>query len=319
MRVLISGASGFVGSALARRLRAAGHEVVPLRRAGAGSAAAGAGASSAQGGGPGAGGDAGAAPVWDVAAGTLAGPGLGGLDAVVHLAGENIAAGRWTAARRARLRASRVDATRGLVAALARLDTPPRVLACASATGVYGDRGEEVLDEDSAPGAGFLADMARDWEAAAAAAGDFNARVVHLRFGLVLDAAGGALARMLPAFRLGLGGPLGSGRQWWSWIAREDAVAAALRALEDADLAGPVNVVAPRPVRCADFARALGAALGRPARLRAPAFALRLLFGEMADETLLAGARVVPRRLEAAGFAFAHAELDAALHAILRA
>ncbi|MBN2170632.1 MAG: TIGR01777 family oxidoreductase [Candidatus Krumholzibacteriota bacterium] len=313
MRVLISGASGFVGSALARRLTAAGHEAVPLRRAGAGPAPAGGG----RGGGMEAP-DAAAGPVWDVAAGALAGPGLDGLDAVVHLAGESIAAGRWTAARRARLRASRVEATRGLVAALSRLDPPPRVLACASAAGIYGDRGEEVLDEDSAPGAGFLADLARDWEEAAAGAKAAGARVVHLRFGLVLDAAGGALARMLPVFRMGLGGPLGGGRQWWSWIAREDAAAAIERALDDEGLAGPVNVVAPRPVRCADFARALGAVLGRPARLGAPAFAMRLLFGRMADETLLASARVLPRRLEAAGFAFAHPELGAALRATLR-
>ncbi len=299
MRIAITGADGFIGRPLAARLAAAGHEVLKLvRRA------------------PRAPGEA----AWDPAAGTIDRAALAGVDGVVHLAGASIAGGRWTAARRALLRDSRTGPTRLLAETLAALQPRPRVLVSASATGFYGDRGEEWLDESSAAGTGFLAETARAWEAAAAPATRAGIRVAHPRTGLVLAPHGGALAAMLPVFRLGLGGPLGAGRQWWSWIALEDAVAALVHALEREDVRGPFNVVAPAPVRCAAFARALGAALRRPALLPAPAFALRLVLGAgQADELLLAGQRVRPAALERTGFSFARPELGPALARMLRA
>jgi uncharacterized protein len=293
-RVLVSGARGLVGSALVLRLRAAGREVVALTRAPRGPEEIG----------------------WDPAHGALDAAALEGLDAVVHLAGEPLGA-RWTPARMARARSSRVDATALLATRLAALARPPRVLVAVSAVGWYGSRGDEVLDEDSPPGAGFLADLCRAWEAAADPARAAGIRVVHPRLGLVLTPRGGALAQMLPLFRLGLGGPLGDGGAWWSWVVLDDVVAALERALDDATLAGPVNVAAPGAARNRDVARALGRVLGRPAWLPAPAFALRALLGRMADEMLLASARVRPARLEAAGFAFRHPELEPALWEML--
>lgn len=241
---------------------------------------------------------------------------LEGLSAAIHLSGANVAGRRWTAAYKRELVESRVGSTRALALALAALREKPQVLLVASGTGFYGNRGDEILDESSSVGSGFLAELCRDWEEAAKPAADAGIRVVHLRFGLVMG-KGGALKKMLPAFRLGLGGPLGDGTQWMSWIALEDLVNAVWLALMDTSLAGPVNVVAPNPVTNAEFARALGRVLHRPAVLPAPAFALRLAFGEMADEALLAGQRVVPKKLLDAGFRFEFPEIEGALRAAI--
>jgi uncharacterized protein (TIGR01777 family) len=235
----------------------------------------------------------------------------------IHFSGVNLAGHRWTADFRRAMTASRVDSTRALATLLAGLRRPPRALLVASAVGIYGDRGNELLDESSAPGTGFLADLCRQWEAAAEPAVEAGIRVVHLRFGVVLGPGSGALAQMLPLFRLGLGGALGSGRQWMSWISLADAIAAILFALETPALAGPVNLTAPHPVTNAEFTRALARQLRRPAFLPAPAFALRLALGQMADEALLASTRAVPGRLMEAGFRFAHPTVSEALAAAL--
>jgi uncharacterized protein (TIGR01777 family) len=246
---------------------------------------------------------------------------LEGLEAAIHLSGASVAAHRWTAAYKREIRASRVESTQALAAALAGLRQPPKTLLVASATGIYGNRGDDLLDERSSPGTGFLADLCREWEAAAGPAAEAGIRVVHLRFGVVLGPGAGALAKMLPLFRLGVGGRLGSGHQWMSWISLADAVAAVLFALGSnsaaSTLAGPVNLTAPAPVTNAEFTRALGRAVHRPAILPAPAFALRLALGQMADEALLSSARVFPARLINAGFQFAHPNLEAALAAAL--
>jgi len=242
---------------------------------------------------------------------------LAGLRAAIHLGGANLAGHRWTTAWKREIRSSRVDSTRALAVALAALPQPPQTLLVASATGIYGDRGDELLDETSAPGKGFLAEVCQEWEAAAEPARQAGIRVVHLRFGVVLDPAAGALAKMLPVFRLGLGGRLGSGRQWMSWISLADAVSAILFALDTPSLAGPVNLAAPQPVTNTEFTRALGRAVHRRAILPAPAFALRLALGQMADEALLASARAVPARLLGAGFEFAHPTIDSALASAL--
>lgn len=236
---------------------------------------------------------------------------LEGFDAVLHLAGENIAC-RWTTAARERIRRSRVDGTHLLAAALASLDRPPRVLISASAIGYYGDRGEEILDERSDPGVGFLAEVCREWEAAARPAVEAGIRVLHPRIGMVLG-RGGALARMLPIFRLGLGGSLGNGRQYVSWITLEDLLGTFAFSCERTDLIGPLNAVAPQPVSNRRFTKILAAVLHRPAVLPAPAWGMRLLFGSMADELLLAGARVAPAALETAGYRFHDPELERAL------
>jgi uncharacterized protein (TIGR01777 family) len=241
---------------------------------------------------------------------------LESLAAAIHLSGSNVAAHRWTPANKREMALSRVQSTLALAAALACLRQPPRALLIASAVGIYGNRGDELLDESSAAGAGFLADLCRQWEAAAQPAVQAGIRIVHLRFGVVLG-PGGALARMVPIFRLGLGGPLGSGRQFMSWIGLADAVAAILFLLSTPTLAGSVNLTAPNPVSNAEFTRALGQAVHRPALLRVPAFALRLAFGQMARETLLSSARVIPQRLTAAGFQFTHPTVDTALSAAL--
>jgi len=290
MSILLTGASGFVGKAVVSRLSKSGHRVVPLRRV------------------PSVGSEAG--PTWNPAAGQIRLEPAGPFDAVVHLAGENIAQ-RWTPTAKARIRASRVDATRLLCEALARLPQPPRVLICASATGFYGDRGGEMLDEMSAPGTGFLPEVCQAWEAAADVARQRGIRVVHLRLGIVLARQGGALAKMLPAFRFGLGGRLGAGRQYWSWIALEDLLRAVELALQDDRLSGAVNAVSPEPVTNADFTRALARALRRPAVLPMPAFAVQWLFGEMGRDALLASARVRPVRLLESGFEFRFPQLDA--------
>jgi uncharacterized protein (TIGR01777 family) len=244
---------------------------------------------------------------------------LADCEAVVHLAGENIAGGlRWTRAKKQRILASRVDATRRLVETLARLPHPPHTFVCASAVGIYGDRGDEILTEASPPAeSGFLPMVSMAWEREAARAADAGMRVAMLRFGIVLGSDGGALAKMLPLFRWGLGGRLGSGAQWWSWITLGDAVRAIGHILADAHLAGPVNICAPAPVTNAVFTRELSRALRRPALFHVPAFALNALMGELARETLLASARAVPEKLAHSGFEFADAELDLALARVL--
>jgi uncharacterized protein (TIGR01777 family) len=242
---------------------------------------------------------------------------LEGFDAAIHLSGATVAR-RWTKAWRKQIVASRVASTRRLCEMLAMLKTKPRVLLCASAVGIYGDRGDELLTEPSAPGSGFLAETCLDWEAATQPARDAGIRVVNLRFGIVLGRHGGALARMLPAFRLGLGGRLGSGTQWMSWISLRDAVRALFFLIGRDDLSGPFNLTAPQPVTNRDFTRALASAVHRPAVFPAPAFALRLAFGRMADDALLASQKVVPHRLQDAGFTFQDQEIRTALQALLR-
>jgi uncharacterized protein (TIGR01777 family) len=294
MRVLVSGARGLIGSGLLSSLCAGGHETWVLTRHAPGPREIG----------------------WDPSAGRLEGRPLEGFDAVVHLAGEPLG-GRWTSARKALIRESRVAGTGLLARRLAELERPPRALVSVSAIGFYGDRGEELLHEGSPPGEGFLPGVCRAWEAAAAPAAARGIRVVHPRLGIVLAAHGGALARLLPLFRLGLGGPLGDGRAWWSWVTLDDVVAVLMRALADEGLAGPVNVVAPGAVTNRTFSRALGRALGRPALLPVPAPALRARFGEMAEGALLASARVTPARLLAAGYAFRFPRLEDALRHVL--
>jgi uncharacterized protein (TIGR01777 family) len=241
---------------------------------------------------------------------------LEGITAAVHLSGANVAA-RWTPSYKRKILESRVTPTRALATLLAGLHSRPAVLVCASAIGIYGGRGDEVLTEASTPGNGFLADVCVAWENATQPAVDAGIRVVHLRIGVVLSPAGGALARMLPVFRAGLGGRLGSGRQWLSWVALPDATRAILFALETPSLSGPVNVVAPNPVTNSEFTRTLGSVLHRPALLPVPAFALGLAFGEMAETTILASERVMPHQLIAAGFHFEYPGLEAGLRAVL--
>jgi uncharacterized protein (TIGR01777 family) len=291
-QVAVSGSSGMVGSALVRSLERDGYVVRRLVRS---------------------------RPVtergdihWDPEGGTIDAAQLEGIDAVVHLAGEPLDK-RWTEEQKRKIRESRVEGTRLLAEAIAALDAPPAVLITASAMGIYGDRGDEPLDEESTGGTGFLADVVRGWEAATAPAAEAGVRVVNLRFGVVLSPSGGALGRMLLPVRLGAGGRLGSGKQWMSWVALSDAVRAIRFAIDDEALRGAVNVVAPTPVTNADFTRALGKALHRPAVMVVPAAALRLAFGEMADEALLASQRVYPRRLAQAGFHFDHPEIEGAL------
>jgi hypothetical protein len=298
LRIAVTGATGFIGRALIPFLTTGGHTVVPVvrkRRAREGEAA------------------------WDWELGRIDADRLEGLDAVVHLAGENLGA-RWTPERRRAIRDSRGIGTRFLCETLARLARPPRVLVSASAVGIYGDRGDEPVTESSgtlvAP-PDFLVEVAREWEAATEPARAADIRVVLPRFGLVLSPAGGALGRMLPAFRFGMGGPLGSGRQPMSWIAMDDLIGALHHAIMTASLAGPVNATAPRPVTNREFAATLGRVLRRPAVVPVPAAALRLAFGEMADIALLAGARVLPDRLRASGYEFRYPELEGALRHLL--
>lgn len=280
MNVLISGASGLIGTTLARALTAGGDSVTRLvRRPGR------AGALEA---------------TWYPSRGELDAGAVSGFDAVVHLSGENLAGGLWTRARKARIVGSRVDSTRLLSDRLASAERPPGVLVCASAVGYYGDRGGEVLTERDGPGDGFLATLAVDWEAAAAAAGEAGIRVVHLRSGVILD----TLSMLVPVFKLGLGSVLGSGQQYLSWIALEDEIAAIQHVIEHVELAGPVNITSPEPVTNRVFTRTLARVLHRPAVLAVPAFALRLALGDLAEETLLASQRVVPERLAASGFRF---------------
>jgi len=254
---------------------------------------------------------------WDPYAQTLDIEPLEGLDAVVHLAGENIADGRWTAGKKLRIRESRIQGTRFLAQSLASLFDPPKVLVSVSAIGYYGDRGEELLDEESDPGKGFLADVCREWEAATAPAVMRGIRVVHPRLGIVLSTAGGALARMLPPFRLGIGGRIGSGRQFMSWITIEDLVGVLDYAIHNGSLHGPVNAVSPNPLTNQDFSIMLGRVLSKPSFLALPAFAARIAFGEMADALLLASARVLPTKLKESGYIFQFPEVEGALRHVL--
>jgi uncharacterized protein len=294
MRILVTGSTGLIGSALISALSAQGHTVVRLVR-----------------GQPQAATDV----RWNPATGQLDAAALEGLDAVVHLAGENVA-GRWTPEKKARIFDSRVQGTQLLSETLARLKNPPRALASASAIGFYGNRGNEVLREDSSLGTGFMAEVCRAWEAATEAASNAGIRVVHLRFGIVLSAQGGALAKMLTPFRLGLGGRIG-GNQYWSWIALDDSVGAICHALTTETLEGMVNIVAPQAVTNREFTTTLGRVLGRPTILPVPAFALRLALGEMADEALLSSARVEPARLAGTGYIFRYPNLEGALRHVL--
>lgn len=297
MRVVVSGSSGLIATALLERLRNEGHEPVRLVRR----PAAGDGEIS-----------------WDPAAGRIDTASLEGADAVVHLAGAGIGDKRWTAAHRQLILSSRQSGTSLLASTLAALTRRPRVFLSGSAIGYYGDRGDEVLSESSAPGDGFLSEVCQVWEAATAPAASAGIRTVCLRTGIVLSAKGGALRKQLLLFRLGLGGRMGSGRQWTSWITLDDEVRAIVHLL-GSSLAGPVNLVAPEPATNAQFARSLGRALKRPAVLPVPKFAPRLLLGrEMADELLFASQRVVPAKLEADGFTFEANHLDDAWAFALR-
>jgi hypothetical protein len=254
---------------------------------------------------------------WDPAADTFDASALAAVDGVVHLAGENVAARRWSAAFKKRIRESRTHGTRILCEGLARMTSPPKVMVSASAIGFYGDRGDEILDEDSPRGEGFLAEVARDWEAASESASSAGIRVVHARFGVVLSPRGGALAKLLTPFRMGLGGVVGGGRQYWSWISLGDAAGAVLHALTTDPLDGPVNAVSPNPVTNAEFTKTLGRVLSRPMILPVPALAARIAFGEMADELLLASARVEPKLLTDSGYKFRHATLEDTLRQML--
>lgn len=296
MRVAVTGATGLIGSALVERLRAEGHTVARLVRDPAKAAP----------------GDV----LWDPEAGTIDKAALEGIGAAVHLAGENVGV-RWTEETKRRIKDSRIKGTRLLAQTLAHLTHPPRTLVQASAVGIYGDRGDETITEDSAPGAGFLAEVGRAWEGASAMADEVGIRVVKLRLGIVLSGRGGALEKMLLPFRMGVGGKIGTGRQWMPWITLEDTVEVILRALRDERLRGPVNTVA-GSVRNAEFTDALGRALHRPTLIPVPGFGLRALFGQMADEALLAGQRVEPAKLRAIGHEFHHPTLDVALAAALK-
>lgn len=301
MKIVVSGSTGLVGSALVPALVARGHEVVRLVRKKA-AGAVGGNVSEAE---------------WHPERGEIDAAALAACDAAVHLAGENISEGRWTDEKKGRIMESRRQGTRLLAETLARLTPRPRAFVSASAMGYYGDRGDEVLTEDSASGKNFVAEVCREWESATEPARAAGVRTVTLRFGIVLSGAGGPLAKMLTPFKLGVGGKIGSGAQYYSWIAIDDAVGVILYALEDESLAGPVNTVSPQPLRNSEFTSILGRVLSRPTVFPVPAFAARLAFGEMADELLLASARVEPAKLKASGFEFKHPTLEGALRHVL--
>lgn len=296
MRVAITGSHGLIGSALVEHLLTVGHQPVRVVR-----------------------GDPGPADLaWNPAAGTIDLDTLAGVDAVVNLAGEPIGVGRWTADKKHRIRESRVEGTSLLARSMASLDHGPKVLLNASAVGFYGDRGDEVLDEDSSSGDGFLAAITRDWEAATAPATDGGVRVVRLRNGIVLSADGGAMGPILRVFRLGLGGKLASGHQWWSWIAIDDVMGLLMHALDNPAVEGALNVTAPNPVTNGEFTRSLGDVLGRPTLLPAPSFGLKLVMGgERTEEMLLSSQRVLPAKALDTGFQFAHPVLGEALRSVL--
>jgi uncharacterized protein (TIGR01777 family) len=291
MRIAVTGSTGLVGSALVSALLGASHEVVRLKR-----------------------------PThWDPERELVDVSAFSGLDAIVHLAGESIAAGRWTEERKRRIRDSRVKGTRRIAETISRMNPTPQVLVSASAIGYYGNRGNELLREESPSGTGFLPEVCREWEAATDAATRRGIRVVHLRTGIVLSPKGGAMAKMLTPFKLGLGGIIGTGEQYWSWISLDDVCAAIIHCIHAAGLHGPVNLVSPLPVTNQVFTKTLGHVLGRPTMIPMPAFAARLALGQMADELLLASARVEPAKLLATRFVFRHKELEPALRELLKA
>jgi uncharacterized protein (TIGR01777 family) len=294
-KILVSGSSGLIGTALLPSLKASGHEVVCLVRHAA------SGKQQIE---------------WDPAR-PLAPDSISGFGAVIHLAGESVV-GRWTEVKKRRILESRVQGTRHLAEALAATPQRPRVLISASAIGYYGNRGEEMLREDSASGEGFLPEACRAWESAAERAAKAGIRAVQMRFGLVLSASGGALQKMLLPFRMGVGGNMGNGRQWWSWVDINDVVGALLHVIKTDTLQGPVNVVAPSPARNAEFTKTLASVLSRPAIFPMPAFAARIVFGQMGDELLLASQRVEPAKLLASGYVFQRPDLRTALEGILK-
>jgi uncharacterized protein (TIGR01777 family) len=289
MKIAVTGSTGLVGSALVPVLTNAGHDVVRMARP----------------------------SQWDPVKGTMDTTTLSGMDALVHLAGENIAAARWTAARKARIRDSRIHGTKLVAESIARMQKPPQVLISASAIGYYGDRGSEVVREDSQPGTGFLSDVCRQWEAATDPATRRGIRVVHMRIGVVLSRSGGALPKMLFPFKMGIGGKIGSGKQYWSWIALNDLCSAILHCIQAGGLHGPVNAVSPSPVTNLEFTKALGRVLHRPVIFPLPAFAARIILGEMADSLLLASTRVEPAKLLGSRFGFQHKDLEATLATLL--
>ena len=295
MKVLISGATGLIGSALISELETGGHQTTRLTRS------------------PRSGGDIG----WNPDAGEIDVSRLEGHDAVVHLAGESRGEGRWTREKKRRSRESRTRGTRLLAETIAGLPVPPRVMVSASAVGYYGDRGAELLREDSGPGSDFLAEVCKAWEAAADPAREAGTRVIHPRNGVVLSTEGGALARILPVFKLGGGGSIGSGRQWWSWIAIDDVAGAIVHALTDDSVEGPVNLGSPNPLTNAEFTRVLGRVLNRPTIFPLPAPAARLMFGEVADALLLASQRIEPAKLKETGYEFRYPELEGAFRHLL--
>ncbi|NIR51623.1 TIGR01777 family protein [candidate division KSB1 bacterium] len=296
MNILVSGSTGLIGSDLVAFLTNKGHSIKRLVRSKA--------AESKD------------EIYWDIDSETIEAQKLEGLDAVVHLAGENIA-GRWTSAKKARIRDSRIKGTRLLRNSLSELERRPKVLVSASAIGYYGDRGDEVLKETSEPGSGFLADVCREWEATTAAATQKGIRVVNLRFGIVLSPKGGALNKMLLPFKIGAGGIVGSGDQYWSWVALDDVIGAIEHAITTESLKGPMNVVAPNPVTNREFTRVIGKVLSRPTILPMPKFAARVALGEMADALLLASARVDSSKLRSSGYEFQFSDLEEALRHLL--
>lgn len=298
MRILLTGSHGLVGSALTPALVGDGHEVRPLVRY-----ATGYGSHDIE---------------WSPERYSIAMSRIEGFDAVVHLAGESIAEGRWTDEKKQRIRDSRIQGTKLLAESLPTLKQPPKVFLCASAIGYYGNRGDEVLTEESAPGNDFLSRVCIEWEEATREAAEKGIRTANMRFGIILDKKGGALGKMLPPFRMGIGGRIGDGKQWMSWIALDDVVNAIRHALNTETLSGPVNYVTPNPVRNSEFTKTLGRALSRPTLFPIPAFGVRLAFGEMADALLLSSQRVQPTKLTASSFEFSYPTLAAALTHILK-
>lgn len=301
MKILVTGSSGLVGTALVSALARGGHTVCRLVRP---QSAGGDGATE------------GFAVAWNPATGELGGAGVGA-DAVVNLAGASIADGRWTTQRKALLRSSRIETTRALVGALAKMNARPSVLVSASAIGYYGDRGDETLTEESKPGVDFLAGLAQEWEAEALKAESLGIRVVLARFGIILAREGGALPKMMLPFKFGAGGKLSSGRQWMSWVTLEDVVGILRFAIEKPSVRAGINIVSPQPLQNAEFTKVLARAMHRPAIFPAPAFALRFALGEMADALLLSSQRVLPPAIEKLGYRFLHSDLFAALKSLV--
>jgi len=295
MKVLIAGAGGLVGSALIPALEAEGSEVTRLVRSSAGAGEI----------------------EWHPNNDQIDATKLEGFDAIINFAGENIAGGRWTDEQKRKIRDSRVNGTHLLSEAIAGLKQKPKVFLCASATGIYGDRDDETLDEQSDSGGGFLAGVCREWEKATEPAAAAGGRTVNLRFGPILAREGGMLAKLLTPFKMGMGGKVGSGKQYISWVAIDDAVNAIKLALKDESIRGPLNIVSPHPVTNEEFTKTLGHVLNRPTALSMPAFAARLAFGEMADEMLLTSQRVIPKRLNDAGYEFEYPELEGAFRKYL--